>query len=259
MSTDHVIVGNHHEVGVAWRLPGRPASRAGVVGEAMSRLLVEQPGLNEVSRLVVALLSVPLSARGARVTIASDGVGICAVDLRDRLDLARAVDGLQGGAPVKEKETDHVSRTAAIVLGSDVVPLGSLAVCMNLLTSTAEALKYLRELSQPLAVYAAGLLHEQPCARGTPVEPHLPTADPGSLSSRQRQVLSALSEGLTIAQIALRLRFSDSTIRAETLAIYRHLGVHNRDDAVQRARGAGLLDDAPPPTTRTEGSQTMSA
>ena len=112
---------------------------------------------------------------------------------------------------------------------------------------TTQALTYLRELSQPLAVYAAGLLLLRPHADGTPEEPAPLTIGAGSLSARQLQVLSGLREGLTMGQIASRLGFSDSSIRAESLAIYRHLGVHTRDDAVRRAHGAGLLDDPPPP------------
>lgn len=63
----------------------------------------------------------------------------------------------------------------------------------------------------------------------------------GTLTSRQRQVLEHLAQGLTMRQIGARMGYSDSTIRMESLVIYRALGVHDRDSAVLVARNDGLL------------------
>lgn len=239
MSADHANVASNRDPNTPRRRLGRPATGAGELGIAMSRLLVEQPDLDEVARLVVALLAAPLRATGARVTIGSDAVGTCAVNVRDRVELARATDSLRGGA--RQTLVDPDCWVAAMSLGSDVAPLGAVATCMSSVTPTARALTFLREIALPLAVYAAGLLLQHSQTDRAQEEVDVPTVGSGSLSARQLQVLSGLRDGLTRGQIASRLGFSDSTIRAESLAIYRHFGVHSRNDAVRRAYDAGLL------------------
>ncbi len=67
------------------------------------------------------------------------------------------------------------------------------------------------------------------------------------LSARQVRILHLLAEGLTNPQIAARIGFSDSTVRQETMAIYRFLGADGRRDAVQIAGLRGLLSEQPRP------------
>ena len=61
------------------------------------------------------------------------------------------------------------------------------------------------------------------------------------LSARQFRVLQMMAEGLTNAQIARRIGFSESTVRQETMAVFRFLQVHNRHEAVRVAGPKGLL------------------
>lgn len=69
--------------------------------------------------------------------------------------------------------------------------------------------------------------------------------EPGApLSPRQRMILVAMAEGMTNRQIAARIAFSESTVRLESMAIYRHFGVHSRLDAVAAARRTGELPSA---------------
>ena len=70
-----------------------------------------------------------------------------------------------------------------------------------------------------------------------------PDSDVGSqeLTQRQLEVLQLIVEGKTNALIARQIGFSDSTVRQETIEIYRKLGVHNRRDAAVIAERAGLL------------------
>jgi DNA-binding CsgD family transcriptional regulator len=63
-----------------------------------------------------------------------------------------------------------------------------------------------------------------------------------SLTEREREVLALVGEGLTNAQIARALKFSESTIKQATIRIFKVLGVKNRADAVLAARGLGLLE-----------------
>ncbi len=65
---------------------------------------------------------------------------------------------------------------------------------------------------------------------------------PESLTDRQLIVLRLMAEGKTNAQIAQELILSESTIRQETVKIYRALGVNARGEAGKRARHLGIID-----------------
>jgi DNA-binding CsgD family transcriptional regulator len=67
-------------------------------------------------------------------------------------------------------------------------------------------------------------------------------ASPESLTERQLTVLRLMAEGKTNAQIAQELILSESTIRQETVKIYRALGVHARNEAGKRAKHLGIID-----------------
>lgn len=82
---------------------------------------------------------------------------------------------------------------------------------------------------------------ENDSPRDTTVEAS-PTAM--TLTSRQREILRGMAAGMTNRQIAHRIAFSESTVRLESIAIYRHFGVHSRFQAVAAAREAGMLREA---------------
>lgn len=65
---------------------------------------------------------------------------------------------------------------------------------------------------------------------------------PDQLTERQSAVLLLLAKGLANRQIAVRVGFSESTIRQETMAIYDYLGVHTRVDARKAAHLLGLAE-----------------
>jgi DNA-binding CsgD family transcriptional regulator len=67
-------------------------------------------------------------------------------------------------------------------------------------------------------------------------------ASPESLSERQLTVLRLMAEGKTNSQIAQDLILSESTIRQETVRVYRALGVSARADASKRAKHLGIID-----------------
>ncbi len=64
---------------------------------------------------------------------------------------------------------------------------------------------------------------------------------PLSLTERQTSVLDLMAQGMTNAQIAKRIGFSESTVRQETMVIYRFFGVGGRQEAVAQASQRGLL------------------
>jgi DNA-binding NarL/FixJ family response regulator len=68
---------------------------------------------------------------------------------------------------------------------------------------------------------------------GPPVEP---------LTSRELEVLSGLSDGLSNKAIAARLGISDETVKFHLSAIFGKLQASNRTDAVRQAVRRGLVE-----------------
>lgn len=65
----------------------------------------------------------------------------------------------------------------------------------------------------------------------------------GTLTPRQATVLRLLADNLKNREIAFTIGYSESTVRIETIEIYRKLGVNGRHEAVRVAARLGLLDD----------------
>jgi DNA-binding CsgD family transcriptional regulator len=61
------------------------------------------------------------------------------------------------------------------------------------------------------------------------------------LTSRQLLILTHIDHSLVNLEIAKLLMLSESTIRQETVKIYRALGVSNRAEAASKARALGLI------------------
>jgi LuxR family maltose regulon positive regulatory protein len=62
-----------------------------------------------------------------------------------------------------------------------------------------------------------------------------------ALSEREIEVLQLMAEGLTNREIASRLFLSTHTVKSHARNVYGKLGVHNRTQAVTRARALGIL------------------
>jgi DNA-binding NarL/FixJ family response regulator len=61
------------------------------------------------------------------------------------------------------------------------------------------------------------------------------------LTTREVEVLQLLSEGLTLHQVARRLRISPRTVETHVSKTYRKLGVHNRVQALREAASLGVV------------------
>ena len=93
--------------------------------------------------------------------------------------------------------------------------------------------------------YARRLLAAFPFAESE----HPAASDPQSpdsellepLSKRELEVLQVIAEGLTNQEIGSVLFVSLNTVKAHTRSIYGKLGIHNRTQAVARARALGIL------------------
>lgn len=66
-------------------------------------------------------------------------------------------------------------------------------------------------------------------------------APPNELTEREREVITALAQGLTNRQIAKTLFLSEATVKTHLVHIFTKLNVDNRTAAVAAARGQGLL------------------
>jgi len=62
------------------------------------------------------------------------------------------------------------------------------------------------------------------------------------LTDRQQNILRMIAAGNTNVQIAAALILSESTIRQETVKIFRKLAVPNRTEATKKARLLGIFD-----------------
>ena len=76
-----------------------------------------------------------------------------------------------------------------------------------------------------------------------PAAPSLPATSPvEAISEREIEVLQLLAGGFTYQEIAQTMFVSVNTVKSHLKSIYGKLGVHNRREAVARARGLQLLD-----------------
>jgi len=90
----------------------------------------------------------------------------------------------------------------------------------------------------PLSREMTGKLLRQ-IARVAPAP--LPTAQPDSLSERERQVLVLLAEGLSNEEIAAELGIAENTVRNHVRNILEKLGLKNRVQAAVYAVRQGLV------------------
>lgn len=61
------------------------------------------------------------------------------------------------------------------------------------------------------------------------------------LTSRQVRIIHLIAEGMTNAEIAKNVLLSESTVRQETIRIFRVLKCHSRSEAIVKARAAGII------------------
>lgn len=81
----------------------------------------------------------------------------------------------------------------------------------------------------------------RPSWSGEVIRPQRSSAEPLELSVRQLEVLKRMSKGRTNRQIASELHVSESTVRHESMRIYKALDVTSRIAAVEAARREGIL------------------
>ena len=83
---------------------------------------------------------------------------------------------------------------------------------------------------------------------GHPLQTEGDGANSPDLSSREREVLGLIAQGLSDVEIVSRLHVSLSTVQNHVTAIYRKIGVRRRSAAVVWARERGFFSEAKSPT-----------
>ncbi len=123
----------------------------------------------------------------------------------------------------------------AIPLLRDAIPIGCLALVLNDGTKDLPFQESLIPILSKLGAYCLGNLSYSASKNGN----REPNGE--DLTSRQIEILDFMAEGFVNAEIAAKLMLSESTIRQETVRIYRALGVPNRAEAAKKGRALGLI------------------
>ena len=222
-----------------------------------TRFLKGQPPLDDVTRLLVALLCWPVGALGAMIVryvagqfevLASYADAVMdPLDIEDDhlpADVAEIVAAAAGRQPVLWTDPEDPARRplAAWSLGN---PSQDSTVLVLFLSSAIEAplvSSRVDDVAEILGVYLIGggaSLMRRSVERST-----VPRLDAAVLTPRQVRILTLMAANCTNPQIASRIGFSVSTVRMESLTIYRALGVHDRKHAVVAGRALGLVTSA---------------
>ena len=126
------------------------------------------------------------------------------------------------------------------------IPARTVGVLQFNFLSVPDASEVIEDVSAISPVFSLLALHASPPDRdsastfGSPVDSGIDTLT-HSLSDRQLDILKWMSMGMTNDQIAHQIKFSASTVRQETMVIYRFLHVGGRSEAAAEGKRLGLI------------------
>ena len=124
-------------------------------------------------------------------------------------------------------------------LVKDQLPLGCISIVLD---AEAKGLPFDPDWVPVMSrIGAFYLLHGARGAIGKPRSAEVTAPTPEDLTSRQLKILNLMADGLVNAEIAKELLVSESTVRQETVRIYRALAVPNRLEAATKGRALGLI------------------
>jgi DNA-binding CsgD family transcriptional regulator len=125
----------------------------------------------------------------------------------------------------------------AVPFIANAVPRGLVALVIDDPSFMVDFPEELSTLISKLGAFYLDTLDFGNASNGT----SLAAIGPEDLTTRQLNILTHIELGLVNLEIAKILMLSESTIRQETVKIYRALDVGNRQEAVKKARSLGLL------------------
>ena len=166
---------------------------------------------------VRASIDVALGRKEAAIKTA-DGV-------LDQLGVPHSWRLIAAGAKLAALADDQTGQRDAMLAAED---WSSALASVALFPDAARAL-VAGQLPTGLVAQLPGL--QQPDAENEPVQ----------LTQRQVEVLAELASDATMAQIGRRLFISTETVRSTAKQLYRRVGVHDRDAAVELGRELGII------------------
>jgi LuxR family maltose regulon positive regulatory protein len=189
----------------------------------LARLLVAQERLDEASRLLERLFAA--AKAGGQTTRLIEILLLQAMTFHARGDTTRALGKLEHAFKLAEPE-------------------GFVRIFVDEGPPMARLLY--EALTRGIAPdYARRLLAAFPIKEPEQTDPPRAQAPQSELieplSEREIEVLELIAEGLTNQEIANRLYLALNTVKVHTRNINGKLGVHNRTQAVARARALGIL------------------
>jgi DNA-binding CsgD family transcriptional regulator len=139
----------------------------------------------------------------------------------------------------------------AIPLLKDSIPVGVLALVLDSGVKQIPIHESLIPILGKLGTYCLSSLTSAGSRSAGSYSSALREANGEDLTSRQIKILELMAEGMVNVEIARELMLSESTIRQETVRIYRALGVPNRGEAAKKGKVLGLIKRSTPPTLRS--------
>lgn len=190
---------------------------------AFARILVAQGRHDEAGELSQRLLK--SAEKSGHTSMAIEILILQALSLQDQGDIDRAIKSL-------EKALDTAEPGAYFRIFVDEGP--PMEGLLHAALQRGVAPDFVHRLlgGFPALEAKQTLAPESPDSGFDFVEP---------ISEREIEVLQLISEGYTNPEIAARLYLSLNTVKVHTRNIYGKLGVNNRMQAVDRARGLGIL------------------
>lgn len=163
--------------------------------------------------------------------------------------LANAVREKQlGFGPLEETNDGPVLYCVPWISGD--APLGCLVLVMRPGTQT----KPFEDQNVPLLGKLGAIYAQNTGLTTAGIKARANSGNGEDLTSRQLAILNYMADGMVNAEIAQKLMLSESSIRQETVRIYRALGVANRLEASKKGRALGLVTtrQLPPPPRNIE-------
>jgi DNA-binding NarL/FixJ family response regulator len=205
----------------------------GVTAVVVDELALARAGIIAVLRAQgIEIVAETHAAKEAARLVAMDGCDLVVLGTAVDLPVGDAARRLVAGRP-RPAVVAMVSPAAT----GDVAYLVALGIEGVVLRSGST-----EELADAVAAATKGVQHVAPALHGALTGALRPRpVDDGPLSSREREVLAYLADGLTNRQIATAMVVSLATVKTHLVHVYAKLGASNRNEALGRALSLGLL------------------
>ena len=141
----------------------------------------------------------------------------------------------------KNPEKEPEKGVLAIPLLRDSIPVGAMALVLDPKVKAIPIHENLIPILSKLGTYCLSVFSGSAGRASGNYSTSVRESNGEDLTSRQIKILELMAEGMVNVEIARELMLSESTIRQETVRIYRALGVPNRGEAAKKGRALGLI------------------